>query len=68
MKTYKVVDHNRIEVDRTVTESIEEACVVARVMSRSSDDYSSAIYFVVDNEFLNIKYMFHDGRKFKAED
>lgn len=67
--TYKVTDRNRNEVDRIITDNLDEACIVARVMSRACDEYGSAIYFVEDDSIgRNVIFMFFEGKKFKAED
>ncbi len=64
---FTVVDRDRIEVERTTTEAVEEACVIARVMSRNSEEHNAATFYVED-ENRAIVFMFNDGKKFKPED
>lgn len=61
--TYRVTDQYHDTVERTDTGNIDEACIIACVMSRSNEDRNSNLYFVED-KFNNIIYIFVDGIRF----
>lgn len=67
MRTYHVTNNSREEVERTETENFADAKVIARVMSMSSEEQNSGMYFVED-QFRNIICMFYDGREFREEE